>query len=255
MEHRVQLNLATTAVVVGLGIAVSLLTSTVVAARAYQTRGREAAREWRSMSVKGSVRQRITSDRAVWRITVRGEGPKLTDAYASLDGGIQKVKAYLAAQGFPDAAVEPGPIETTTYFARDSKGYETRETVGYGLSRDMTITTVDVRRVHRAAGEVTSLLQDGVLVLSSAPEYVYTDLAALKRELMGLASQDARARADEIAAKAGCRIAEVSSAHMGVIQITQPYSTDVSDSGLHDTSTIEKDVQAVVSLTFHIEPS
>jgi len=36
---------------------------------------------------------------------------------------------------------------------------------------------------------------------------------------------------------------------VGVMQITRPESTDVSDEGIYDTSTIDKDVRAVVTLT------
>jgi hypothetical protein len=51
---------------------------------------------------------------------------------------------------------------------------------------------------------------------------------------------------------AGCHIVEVRQARMGVLQITQPNSTAVSDSGIFDTATIDKDVTAVVGLTFGI---
>jgi hypothetical protein len=40
---------------------------------------------------------------------------------------------------------------------------------------------------------------------------------------------------------------------MGVLQITRPHSTDVSGEGIYDTSTIEKDVTAVVTLTLAID--
>jgi len=60
-------------------------------------------------------------------------------------------------------------------------------------------------------------------------------------------------RAEQIATNSGCAIAEVRNARMGVLQITRPHSTEVSDSGLNDSSSIEKDVTAVVSLTFALE--
>jgi hypothetical protein len=40
---------------------------------------------------------------------------------------------------------------------------------------------------------------------------------------------------------------------MGVLQITAADSTDVSDYGVYDTSTIEKDMTAVVSISFAVE--
>ena len=71
--------------------------------------------------------------------------------------------------------------------------------------------------------------------------------------MIGEASKDARQRADQIVTHAGCSIGEVRVARMGVLQITRPECTEVSSSGIYDTSTIDKDVNSVVSLTFALE--
>ena len=70
---------------------------------------------------------------------------------------------------------------------------------------------------------------------------------------IGEASKDARVRADQIAMHTGCRVTGVRNARMGVLQITRPFSTEVSDSGMNDTSSIEKDVMSVVTLTLGVE--
>lgn len=253
VDHRIHLNFATTVVVVGLGLGVSVVTSAAVAARAYQARGDQAVRADQTICVKGSVRQRIRSDRAVWRVSVQGEGKELKEAFTVLDHGGTRVREFLKQRSFSDAETAVEAIDTVMHHARDAKGNEMREIAGYTLSRTLTVTTADVDRVASAAGDVTQLIQEGVLVLSRPPEYYYTDLARLKIDMMGAASKDARARAEEIARNAGCRVAEVRSAHMGVLQITRPFSTDTSDGGVFDTSTVEKDVQAVVTVTFRIE--
>jgi hypothetical protein len=40
---------------------------------------------------------------------------------------------------------------------------------------------------------------------------------------------------------------------VGVFQVTAPNSTDVSDYGVYDTSTLRKDVTAVVNVTFALK--
>jgi len=40
---------------------------------------------------------------------------------------------------------------------------------------------------------------------------------------------------------------------VGVFQITSPNSTQVSDYGVYDTSTLNKDVTAVVNVTFALK--
>ncbi|MBK8913827.1 MAG: SIMPL domain-containing protein [Phycisphaerales bacterium] len=250
METRVHLaHLGRAAGVVALGVTVSLITSTVVAARAYERRGIAASGEVRSITVKGSVRRPIRADQAVWRVEVSGEAAALPDAYAALEQATGQVHAFLTARGFAEGQMGLSAIDTRTYYQRDAKGMETREIAGQRLSRVFTISTPEVDRVAQAAGSVTELLREGVSVSSAAPEYSFTRLGDLRIELMGEAAADARLRAERIAQAAGSRITEVRSASMGVLQVTQPHSTEVSGYGIYDTSTIDKDVVAVVTLT------
>ncbi|RIK67628.1 MAG: hypothetical protein DCC65_05710 [Planctomycetota bacterium] len=253
MEYKVRLGLAATATIVAIAIVVSIVTSTVVASRAYVARGEQAFKSDQLITVKGSTRKRIRSDQAVWQINVRGERKDLAEAFEALEQGVTRVRKFLEDQGFKPHELTLSAIGTTEHHVRDAKGNETRDISAYSLWRGFTVSTTDVDRVFRAAGEVTQLIKEGVHVMSCEPGYYYNGLAALKVELMSEAARDARARAENIASAAGCKVAEVRSAHMGVLQVTQPLSTDVSDYGLFDTSTIDKDVQAVVTVCFRIE--
>ena len=82
---------------------------------------------------------------------------------------------------------------------------------------------------------------------------MYTNLGDLKVEMIGLASEDAKLRAEQIAKRTGDDIGEVRSSRTGVIQITSKNSTDVSDYGINDTSSLEKKITAVVSISFSID--
>jgi hypothetical protein len=48
----------------------------------------------------------------------------------------------------------------------------------------------------------------------------------------------------------GSRSSELRRVSVGVFQITSPNSTEVEDYGVYNTSTLEKDVTAVVNVTF-----
>lgn len=254
MEYRIRLNVATTAAVIALAAIASFVTSTIVAARAYTDRGIQAARRDQTMSARGSVRLRVRSDRAQWTIGVGGSGPQLADAYAALERATTRVRTFLVEHGFSEAEIGLSAIATNVHYARNAQGQETREISEYSLGRHFAVASTNVDRVSQTAGVVTELIRDGLYVTSGQPEFYYTDLASLRIRLLGEASADARQRADEIAKRAGCRIGEVRFASMGVIQVLAPFSTDVSSEGAYDTSTIEKDVQAVVTATFAVEP-
>ena len=256
MEYRVYLNLFSTAAVIAIGIRLSLLTSTVVAARAVHASSARATARPQTMMVKGSASRRIKSDLGLWRIQVQGEGKELKSAFEELDAGVSRVRRFLEQKGYPPAEIGLSSIATETIYQRVKSGDKitaTNAVERYRLVRTFDITSGDVQRVEQTAGEVTQLIQEGVFVTSLPPEYYYSQVADLKVAMMGDAARDARARADEIARNAGCKVGEVRDAHMGVLQITRPYSTEVSDCGLYDTSTIDKDVQAVVTVTFGIQ--
>ena len=71
--------------------------------------------------------------------------------------------------------------------------------------------------------------------------------------MLGEAAKDAKERADKIAASTGNSIGPVRSARMGVLQITPADSTEVSDMGIYSTSTIDKDMTAVVNISFAVD--
>jgi uncharacterized protein len=82
------------------------------------------------------------------------------------------------------------------------------------------------------------------------PMYFYTKIADLKIDMLALATKDARNRAGKIAENAGSKLGELKSAKMGVFQITPINSNEVSDYGINDTSSIEKEIMSVVNCVF-----
>jgi hypothetical protein len=109
-----------------------------------------------------------------------------------------------------------------------------------------------VAKIATVAREATELINQGILIESSAPRYYYTKIGDLKVEMLGEAAKDAKERAERIASSTGNSIGSVRSAKMGVLQITAADSTDVSDYGVYDTSTVEKDMTAVVNASFAV---
>jgi hypothetical protein len=242
-----------------LGAAGGLITTSVVASRAFTYKYDDKQKREQTLQVTGSARKRIRSDLAIWRIRISSDAKKLAEAYAPLKDGSDKVAAFLKKHAFLADEIAAEAVQTEPVYRVEWKGkngtqmHETRDIESYTLSRTFTITTNRVEAVSAPAADVTELIEQGVKVVSSAPDYYYSKIADLKVEMIGEATRDARARADQVVNNAGCSIAEVRHARMGVLQITRPNSTAVSAEGIYDTSTIEKDVTAVVSLTLGIK--
>ena len=85
------------------------------------------------------------------------------------------------------------------------------------------------------------------------PEYIYTKLADLKIQMLADASRDARVRAEQIAGNTGASIARLQTARMGVMQVNAANESEVSGTGMNDTTSLEKDALAVVTATFGID--
>ncbi len=239
--------------VASIALVVSLVSSAFMVSRAYEARGEQPYRYARTLDVTGSSRARIQSDLAQWRVRVAGEGKSLEEAYARLSAAVDGVREFLSKQGFAESVVLSGPIVTTSHYKRNEKGQETREVQSYELSRTLRVATGDIARVAKAAGEVTELVKAGHHVESAAPEYIFTKLADLKVKMIGEATANARQRAETIAKGSGCAVGAVKEARAGVLQIVPPWSTEVSSGGINDTGSIDKDVTAVVHVTFVIE--
>jgi hypothetical protein len=144
-------------------------------------------------------------------------------------------------------------ISTTQQHGKDSDGNDTSEITGYSLSQQIEVRSSDVAKISQIAREATELINQGILIESAAPKYYYTQIGNLKIEMLGEAAKDAKERAERIASSTGNSIGSVRSAKMGVLQITAADSTDVSDYGVYDTSTIEKDMTAVVNVSFAVD--
>jgi len=86
-----------------------------------------------------------------------------------------------------------------------------------------------------------------------APEFYYTKLGEEKITMLAEAAKDAKRRAEQVAASTDSSIGSIRTARMGVLQITAADSTEVSDMGINDTSSLDKDITAVVNVGFEID--
>ncbi|MGD9590591.1 MAG: SIMPL domain-containing protein [Pyrinomonadaceae bacterium] len=232
----------------GMALAVGLIISSLILGWSY--RGSKKGDE--AITVTGSAKRRITSDLVVWSAGVSAQAPQLADSYRQLADSIPRIKQYLQSKGIPEDQMTVSSISTMTLKRRDSDGNETAEITGYSLTQQIEVRSNDVQKVAQVAREATELINQGILIESTPPKYYYTKIGDLKVEMLGEAAKDAKDRAEKIASSTGNSIGAVRSARMGVLQITAADSTDVSDYGVYDTSTIEKDMTAVVNVSFAV---
>jgi len=217
-----------------------------------------------TLAVTGSAERIISSDVAKWTSNVS----RTTDS-AGLKTGSEQIKkdmadtqAYFRKAGIKDEEMTINPVmvspvcENQSNVMYDKFGNQTcgsGKPFGYSLQQTVIIESNDVKKITDLSQKApNALIGQGLIFSSQNLEYYYSKLADLKIELTGEATKDAEKRAQKIAEATKSYIGSLQSASLGVVQITAKNSTDVSDYGSYDTTSLEKKVTAVVKASFII---
>jgi uncharacterized protein len=124
---------------------------------------------------------------------------------------------------------------------------------GYTLEQRIFLVSDSLDRVEEIAIDPAYFVEKGITFEYSKIEYFSSHLPDIKQQLLAAATIDARERAQEIVEAADSKIKKMRSARAGVFQITEPYSTDVSGYGIHQTSTRNKNIKVTVTAEFIIK--
>src|SRR6185369_5032068 len=233
----------------GLAVSIALIIATTIGGWFFV----KGKRGDQTITVTGSAKRGIKSDRVKWKSAVSYQAPILSEAYRSLSDAVPKVKNYLVSKGIAENQITVSSISSQTLHGTNSDGGETSEITGYSLRQELEVDSTEVDKIAKIAREATELINQGILIESMPPEYYYTQIGGLKIEMLAEAAKDAKTRAEQIANSTGSKIGSVRSARMGVLQITPAGSNEVSDSGMNDTTSIDKDITAVVNIGFAVD--
>jgi hypothetical protein len=212
-----------------------------------------ASRSDAGIRVKGFASTDIESDLATWSARITARAATLPEAYARLEQSAARLQAFVGSAGFPDSTWVLSAVSTEEVKKRNKDGIVTNEIDSYELTQDLSIRSDRVWDVAELSRNATSLIREGIDIKSFAPDYVSTSIEAVKLALLEAATANARERAETLARGSGGRVGALTSASQGVFQIVPRNSTDVSDYGSYDTSTVKKTVKAVVTLDFAVE--
>ena len=202
-----------------------------------------------TISVTGSARKPISSDLVRWSVSVSTEAPHAGPAARRLRRQAAEVRTFLVHEGIPAAAIAPAVV--TSEKEVEQLPHHRRK-ISYRVSQELDVSTRKIDVVEAAATGVGTLLERGIDVSAAPLEYISTELTDAKLDALGAATEDARRRAEILVKGLGGKLGPMRSTSLGVYQITPRDSTNVSNYGINDTSSREKDVTAVVSATFAV---
>ncbi len=205
------------------------------------------------ITVKGYAEKNIESDLGVWTGYISVTGSDLVSSYKKLQNDVNILIDYLKSKNIKNDDIKLGAITNYKNYLYTADGRRTSQITGYTLERSITVTSQDVKLIEQLSSESTSLIQRGLQISSSLPQYFYTKLNDLKIEMLGKATKDAKERAKVIAENSGNEVGTIKSARQGVFQITARNSADVSDWGEYNLTSINKTIKAVVTASFVIK--
>ena len=206
-----------------------------------------------TINVTGSAKKEIVSDLGFLRGTISVQASTSEGAYSELNRQKPILISYLSNKGFPKDKIEFFTINNYPVYEMNDQGYSSGRVIGYVYSQRIEIQSTDVNKIKELSHEITSLIEKGVSFNVEQPEYHYTKMADLKIEIQAAAAKDAMIRAQKIADATDRDLGPMRSARMGVLQITPKFSNAISDYGINDLSSIEKEIVGVVNASFEIE--
>ncbi|MDY0318609.1 MAG: SIMPL domain-containing protein [Candidatus Cloacimonadaceae bacterium] len=201
-----------------------------------------------SLRVVGYSSKIFESDLVKWNVSLQksvGEN-ELSSGYKTMNADVKAFRDYLVSQGFKEDDISVQPV--TSFPRYDNYGNMS----GYNLSQEIFLLSENLDKVQELSLNPDFIADRGMVLQNSRLEYLYTKLPDLKKELLAAATEDALARAKEISGSANSKLGKMREARAGVFQITEPFSTEVSDYGIYNTGTRKKSISVTLTAYFYL---
>lgn len=209
-----------------------------------------------TIQVTGLGKKDFTSDLVVWSGYFIRKSDNISSGYNQLNADRETIRQYLTEKGLAADDLVFSSVDINRDYDNyyDERGKYISRFIGYSLSQNVTIESMEVDKIENISREVTELLNKGVEFYSNSPLYYYTKLDSLKIDLIAAATQDATLRAENIADNAGSALGKLKSASMGVFQIiAQNSNEDYSWGGAFNTTSKHKTANVTVKLEFEVD--
>jgi len=206
-----------------------------------------------TIRVTGSASQNVTSDSASWYVDFNTQQPTLKEGYAKINEDSKKIKDFFISKGIDENDIDYSQINSYKVYQKTPNGYTTDELKGYNVNRSVTVKSKDINKLTEISKNVTELVNQDIDLTSGNVQYYVSDLDKIKVNVIAEASKNAKERAKSLVKGTNGKIGVMTGARVGVFQIVPVDSTEVSDYGINDTTSINKKVVATVTATFTVK--
>jgi hypothetical protein len=236
-------------------IALAIVISAGILGNAYKSRVKKIS----TVEVKGKADKEIHSDIARWDLMFSVNSPDLKQAYEKTQANTEIVLNFLKNNGLTENEIRVSGIDINKTYETIripvGNDYEYKDQfTGYRLLRSFYIETKKLDTINTLVSEVSTLIAQGIEIISQTPEYYYSKLDSVKHDLIEKASQDAIERAKKIAQSNNQKIGKIKYAYIAPFQVTGIYSNeDYTWGGVLNTSDIIKNCSVTVTMQVEIK--
>lgn len=200
--------------------------------------------------VAGSARVPVEADQVTWTLSLTSRQASPQSAVAELDDWFRSVNSFMTERGIRKSEISIFPVQLKRTVKEDGAG---NETVGFTASRSLRVESTRLDPVETMARNSDELIADGIPIEASSPEFVYSKLAKHRREMIQMAAEDAKRRAETLTKVGGARLGRVRNVEVGNFQVTSRRGTDFESGGAFDRGSRHKDIVVVLHLTFELK--
>jgi hypothetical protein len=229
--------------------AVVLALGAIIAAAVLGAQFRNIGAGRQTISVKGLAERQVRSDVAEWAVSVSVKGATFPETLARMRKEFPEVRKFLEAKGLSGAAlVETGESITPNMEPEETpNGHWRTVQEGFNGTHGIDVTVKDLDVVAKARKAAVQFKADGHAIEYGDPQYLVSSLEQVKMSLIGAATRDARARAEEFAKNGGVKAGSMRTASQGAFNILAPGAgADASEyGGTYDKTTVDKVARVV----------
>ena len=206
-----------------------------------------------TVQVKGFATQQISSNLGIFEARIQAANADLKLAYDQLAADKSQVADFLKKNNVEETVVGWSAVNIEEKHVVNETGHTLNQIYEYVLTQSFKFQTPNVAQIQKLSAAISELLKTGVRLTTYAPVYLYTDLENLKIEMIGNATENAKKRVKIISEKGKFKLGNISQVRVGIFQITPLNSNDVSDYGVNDTTTIQKEIKCVVDIDYFVK--
>ena len=176
----------------------------------------------RIVTVKGLAEREVAADRVIWPLVFKEIGNDMTTIYNSVNRKTDIVCAFLKENGITDSEISvaaPQIIDLRAErYSNNDNPYR------YNVTAVVTVTSSQVDKVRELIKRQADLLKLGVAIVDGDyrynTQYEFTDLNAIKPEMIEEATRAARSAADKFAKDSDSRLGKIRRANQGQFVIS-----------------------------------